>query len=176
MRYWDGNQWTATPPPPALPPRKRPVWPWIVLGVTVLFFGGCGTLLVVGAVAGHNAAKTSAPSTPTLPSYSVPSATTMPSLTTTPAKSAPSITYEVQSDDSLLSVTYFDGMNDQKQVTNVSAPWSLTFENQASFPIVGVGAQTNGLQVSCTISVNGQVRDQKTATGRYAVVNCTARV
>ena len=71
----------------------------------------------------------------------------------------------------VLRITYFDGMNDQKQISSVSVPWTLTFDNRATYPMVGV----NGLQVSCTIGVNGQVRDQKTATGRYSVVNCSAR-
>jgi hypothetical protein len=100
----------------------------------------------------------------------------MPPLTTTPTKSAPSITYEVDSDGTLSTITYFDGLNDEKQITDVSSPWSLTFDNQATFPIIGLGAQTTGLHVSCQISVDGQVRDQKTATGRYAVVNCNASV
>ncbi|MEV6067427.1 DUF4352 domain-containing protein [Nocardia sp. NPDC052001] len=26
---------------PAPPPRKRKIWPWVLLGVIVLFFGGC---------------------------------------------------------------------------------------------------------------------------------------
>ncbi|WP_231971468.1 MmpS family transport accessory protein [Mycobacterium sp. E3198] len=95
-------------------------------------------------------------------------------MTTAPTKAAASITYEVDSDAALSTVTYFDGMNDEKQITNVGAPWSLSFDNQATFPIIGLGAQTTGLHVSCQISVNGQVRDQKTATGRYAVVNCNA--
>lgn len=66
-----------------------------------------------------------------------------------------------------------DGMGDMQQVTDVDAPSTTTFTNQATYPMFGVGAQTTGLQVSCQISVNGRVRDQKSAIGRYAVVNCT---
>jgi hypothetical protein len=29
------------PPPPELAPRKRPVWPWVLIGLVVLMFGGC---------------------------------------------------------------------------------------------------------------------------------------
>lgn len=51
----------------------------------------------------------------------------------------------------------------------------MTFTNQATYPIYGLGAQTNGLHVSCQITVNGEVRDQESATGRYAVVNCSGK-
>ena len=154
------------------------MWPWIVLAVCVLFFGGCGAILVVGAAAGNHANNTARSSAPTRPSLSVPpsySTAPAPPLTTT-AKAAPSITYQVQSDGTLSTITYFDAMNDQKQISDASAPWTLTFDNEATFPLIAVGAQTTGLQVSCQISVNGQVRDQKTAKGRYAVVNCHATV
>jgi hypothetical protein len=65
-------------------------------------------------------------------------------------------------------------MDDEKQVSDVSAPWSMTFTSQATYPIYGLGAQTTSLHVSCQISINGQVKDTQTATGRYAVVNCNA--
>lgn len=43
--YWDGLQWhTAPPPAPNLSrpaAKKRKVWPWVLLGVFVLFFGSC---------------------------------------------------------------------------------------------------------------------------------------
>jgi len=41
------------PPPyyPPQPPRKRRVWPWILLGVAVLVFGGCGAIVLS---AGHS--------------------------------------------------------------------------------------------------------------------------
>lgn len=173
-RYWDGHQWTLAQSAPGLAPRKRPVWPWILVGVVVLFLGGCGALIAMGSVASRNASKTPRPSAPyILPSLSLPAAPTFPSITTT-TKAAPSITYRVESDGALSNITYFDGLNDQKQLSDVSAPWSLTFDQRASYPILGVLAQTTGLQVSCTISVNGQVRDQQTATGRYSLVNCHA--
>lgn len=170
-RYWDGTRWAAAQPTA----RKRLVWPWILLAVFVLFFGGCGALVMLGAAAGNHA-KTDQTSASAPPRSGTAAPIAPPSTTTPEAKAAPSITYQVDSDGTLSTVTYFDGMNDQKQVTDVSAPWSLTFENQATFPMIGVGAQTTGLHVSCQISINGQVRDQKTATGRYAVVNCSAHV
>lgn len=64
QRYFDGKDWTehrAAAQPPAAPPsapapygpvgaRKRKVWPWVLLTVIVLFFGGCAALLVVASI------------------------------------------------------------------------------------------------------------------------------
>lgn len=57
LRYFDGRDWTehrasgaGMPQPPR--PRKRTVWPWALLGVFVLFFGGCVALIALGASGG----------------------------------------------------------------------------------------------------------------------------
>jgi len=46
-RYFDGTDWTDRRAVTAV--RKRRLWPWIVAGVLVLFFGLCGTAFVVGS-------------------------------------------------------------------------------------------------------------------------------
>lgn len=57
-RYWDGNQWGPTAPQPV---KKRKVWPWIVLAVVVLFFGGCAAIVgVVGSSISSNTSSSSA--------------------------------------------------------------------------------------------------------------------
>lgn len=84
------------------------------------------------------------------------------------------VTYEVDSNGSLSGVSYSDAMNDVQQITDVNAPWTITFTSRATVPEYGVSAETNGSSVSCRITVNGHVHDQKSATGRYAVVSCSA--
>lgn len=90
------------------------------------------------------------------------------------AEAAGQVTYEVVSDGVLSTVVYFDGINDQQTLSGVSAPWSATITNRATYPLYGVTAQTSGTQVSCRITVNGQVRDTKTAVGRYSLAICSA--
>lgn len=95
-------------------------------------------------------------------------------ITAPSAGAAGQVTYEVVSDGLLSTVVYFDGINDQQTLSGVSAPWSATITNRATYPLYGVTAQTSGTQVSCRITVNGQVRDTKTAVGRYSLAICSA--
>lgn len=47
QRYWDGTNWgpVAAPSTGAYPPpKKRKIWPWVVIGIVILIFGGCATM------------------------------------------------------------------------------------------------------------------------------------
>ena len=73
-------------PPQPWPPRKKPrVWPWIVIPVAVLTFGGCAAII---GTAANEASKTA-------PSTTVPRAIVEPVIarstasTTTPATTTP---------------------------------------------------------------------------------------
>lgn len=90
------------------------------------------------------------------------------------ASAGSKVEYQVVSDGSLSTVVYFDGINDQQILSGAPASWSASVNNVATYPLYGVTAQTSGTQVSCQILVNGAVKDQKSAVGRYSVVNCTA--
>ena len=82
--------------------------------------------------------------------------------------------YEVFSNGPLSTIVYFDGINDMKTLTNVAAPWTGNYVNFATYPTYGVTAQTQGTQVTCRITVEGQVVAQETSIGRYTVVSCSA--
>lgn len=84
------------------------------------------------------------------------------------------ITYEVVSDAPLLSVNYFNSMNDMTSQQDLPSSWSTSFTGQATYQLMSISAQTTGVQVACRLTVNGVVRDQKTATGRYSVVICSS--
>lgn len=84
------------------------------------------------------------------------------------------ITYEVTSNGSLSTVTYFDGMDEEQQEMDQPSSWSKTFDSEATYQSVVVSAQTEGTRASCQITKNGEVVDQQTAVGRYTVVMCSA--
>ncbi len=58
----------------------------------------------------------------------------------------------------------------------VRLPWTRTVRTRELTTSVGVTAQTAGSQVTCAIDVNGIERDNKTATGSAATIQCTVPV
>ena len=85
-----------------------------------------------------------------------------------------SVTYMVNSDGPLVSVSYYDEMDNVRELTDQPANWSTTFTSEAPTGLFAVRAQTSGGEVYCQIIVNGEVRDQKSAVGRYISADCTA--
>ena len=85
------------------------------------------------------------------------------------ADSGDTVTYMVSSDGPLMSVSYYDEMDNRRQVTDQPANWSTTFTSKATSGLFAVDAQTSGEKVYCRIIINGQVRDQKSASGRNSL-------
>ncbi|QIS22221.1 MmpS family transport accessory protein [Nocardia terpenica] len=165
---------------PATKARKRRRWPWIVGSVIAAF-------IVIAALANSGNQHTSATPTqasvpvaapgPAAPVVAAPQSTVPPLTPQAPTTIGKTIVYEVISDSPTLNdVTYFDANSAEQQETDVAAPWSKTVVNNSTYVIAGIGAQTNGQSVTCRITVDGKVVDTKTATGQYAVVNCTAPI
>ena len=86
------------------------------------------------------------------------------------------VTYTVSSDGPLMSVSYYDEMDNMLEVKDQPANWSTTFTSEATSGLFAVDAQTSGEKVYCQIIINGQVRDQKSATGRNSLANCSVPI
>ncbi|GAB2690412.1 hypothetical protein [Nocardia thraciensis] len=72
--------------PQQMRPRKRRVWPWLLLGLLVLMLGGCLAAVAVGVDTANRAASTTAARTPfALPVVPAHSPTTTPAPPPTPA-------------------------------------------------------------------------------------------
>jgi hypothetical protein len=82
------------------------------------------------------------------------------------------VDYYISSNGPLMSVSYYDGMNEMTQETDVAAPWHRSFVVQATYGLHSISAQTNGTQVSCEVDVDGQMVDHQTTVGRYTVAVC----
>ncbi|SDE30612.1 MmpS family transport accessory protein [Rhodococcus tukisamuensis] len=157
---------------PASAPKKRKKWPWVVGGIIALF-------VIVGMAGGGDKegdAGTAAGGVDAPAVVDAPAPASIPPLTAAaPSGKGKTIAYEVISDSATLnSVTYFDANSEMQQESNPTAPWSLTVTNPSTVVIAGVTAQTEGTSVTCRVTVDGKVKDEQTATGKYAVVNCTA--
>jgi len=80
------------------------------------------------------------------------------------------VTYELGSNGQLSDISYSDGMNESQLVSTPSTPWSITFESQVTPQLYVVGAQSSGTQMSCRISVDGEVRVDKSGEGSPGMV------
>ena len=174
-RYFDGSTWTDQFAPADLggpPPKKKASRGKIILGVV----GVIVLLIIIASVAGGGGDDTDTASA-TTPAPTGTSAAPPPSAEVAPSPADPPaggsrITYEVQSDGPLSTVTYFDEINDMQQLSDQPSNWSTSFDGKATFQMHSMSAQTTGTQVSCRITVGGEVLAEESATGRYAVVTC----
>jgi len=75
------------------------------------------------------------------------------------------------------SVTYFSADNSLRQETDKKLPWSKTVVNDSTYVTTGLTVQNGGTgSITCRITVDGKVADERTAKGQYAVVSCTGPV
>ncbi|MFE7722392.1 MmpS family transport accessory protein [Nocardia rhizosphaerihabitans] len=169
---------------PPQPPKKSNT-KWIVLAIVAVVvlcgFGGC---IAVFGKAGEEVSKSIDAAASSIQSAAPEAPGSVPPVAPgsipplTPGKSTgkgKNITYEIISDAAeLSSVTYFDGNSEMQQEASATAPWSKSITNSSTVALIGLGAQTNGSSVTCRITVDGKVADEQTATGKFAVVNCTA--
>ena len=92
------------------------------------------------------------------------------SLITAPVAAAAvgdSVMYTVTSDAPLAVVTYYDATGVMQRLTNQAVPWSFSFTNKDASPtsMLVVTANPTGQKSTCTVSVNGTVKDTKSGTG-----------
>jgi hypothetical protein len=102
----------------------------------------------------HRAAAVGAALIPLIPLIAPPEATA----------AGPLVVYDVGSNASLSSITYYDAVHQMQQITNVASGWELTFRSQANYPTYAVTAQTTGTEVHCQILLDGQVVNQQGLT------------
>jgi hypothetical protein len=92
------------------------------------------------------------------------------------AASGDAVVYTVTSDGPLAAISWADATGTTQVLPNQTSPWSLSFTSKdtSSTPLLLVSAVPTGKQTTCTISVNGTVKDTKstTGTGEAAQVIC----
>jgi MmpS family membrane protein len=102
------------------------------------------------------------------------------SLITAPGTAAAvgdAVAYTVTSDAPLAVVTYYDATGVMQRVTNQPVPWSFSFTNKdaSATSMLVVTANPTGQKTTCTVSVNGTVKDtqSKTGAGEDNMVQCS---
>ena len=85
------------------------------------------------------------------------------------------ITYVVESNGPLLSISYYDGMNEMTQLMQPGvSSWSTNIRSQATYQLISIAAQTQGTQVTCRIIKNGTMTAEQTTVGRYTMSVCAS--
>lgn len=84
------------------------------------------------------------------------------------------IDYELTGGDKA-TASYLD-MDARTQDVTVALPWRISLRTRALTVSTGVLAQGAATRLGCRILVDGVVRDERTAQGPHAAVNCNVQV
>ncbi len=86
------------------------------------------------------------------------------------------VTYEVYGPgDTTGSVSYLDKNAQSEQANFTSLPWTYTITTTVPAVIANVVAQGYSDNIGCRITVNGEVKDEQSSTGRHAQTSCLVK-
>ena len=76
---------------------------------------------------------------------------------------------------SVANINYWDADANTHQVNGAPLPWSYTISTTLPAVSANIMAQADGNQIGCRITVDGVVREQKTANGVNAQTFCLVK-
>ena len=86
------------------------------------------------------------------------------------------VTYEVYGPgDTSGSVSFLDNKAQPEQWNFIGLPWTITITTKVPAVIASVVAQGNSDDIGCRITVNGEVKDERSSTGRHAQTSCLVK-
>jgi hypothetical protein len=86
------------------------------------------------------------------------------------------VTYEVYGpSDTTGSVSYLDTKAQPEQANFTSLPWTFTLTTTVPAVIASVVAQGNSDTIGCRITVNGEVKDERSSAGHHAQTSCLVK-
>lgn len=86
------------------------------------------------------------------------------------------VTYEVYGpSDTTGSVSYLDNSARPEQTNFTGLPWSYTITTTAPAVIANVVAQGNSDNIGCRITVNGEVKDERSSAGHHTQTSCLVK-
>ncbi|MDD4867925.1 MAG: MmpS family transport accessory protein [Mycobacterium sp.] len=86
------------------------------------------------------------------------------------------VTYEVYGpSDTTGSVSYLNMNAQPEEASFTSLPWMYTVDTTVPAVIANVVAQGNSDNIGCRITVNGEVKDERTAAGHHAQTSCLVK-
>jgi hypothetical protein len=86
------------------------------------------------------------------------------------------VTYEVYGpSDTTGSVSYLDKKAQPEQASFTGLPWTFTITTTVPAVIASVVAQGDSDDIGCRITVNGEVKDERSSAGRHAQTSCLVK-
>jgi len=86
------------------------------------------------------------------------------------------VVYEISgSPGTTASINYWDENANTHQVDNAPLPWSTTISTTLPSVSANIMAQSDGRTISCTITVDGVVRDRQNSDGHNAQTFCLVK-
>jgi hypothetical protein len=82
------------------------------------------------------------------------------------------VTYEIWGTGSYANVNYLDLDAKPQRHDNVALPWTLRLQTTAPSAAPNILAQGDGTSISCRITVDDKVKDERTTTGVDALTYC----
>jgi len=86
------------------------------------------------------------------------------------------VTYDVYGPSGTTgSVSYLDKNAQPKQADFTTLPWTLTVTTTVPAVVASVVAQGDGDDIGCRITVNGEVKDERSSAGHHAQTSCLVK-
>jgi len=85
------------------------------------------------------------------------------------------VTYEVFGTGSTATINYADLDGRPQRTGEVSLPWSMTLETTLPSVMPNIMAQGDGQSISCRVTVDDEVKDERTADGVNAATYCLVK-
>ena len=82
------------------------------------------------------------------------------------------VRYEVFGSADSANINYLDLDAKPQRIDAAALPWSLTLETSAPSAAPNLMAQGTGASITCRITVDGELKDERTATGVDALTFC----
>ena len=82
------------------------------------------------------------------------------------------VTYEVFGSGGTAVINYKDLDGVPQRTGTVDLPWTLTLSTTDSSVAPNIMAQTDGDTITCRVTVDDEVKDERTATGAHAETFC----
>lgn len=85
------------------------------------------------------------------------------------------VTYEIRGSAATAVINYLDLEANPRRVENAMLPWSLTLSTTAPAAMPNILAQGSGQTITCRITVDDKLRDERTVTGFNAETFCLVK-